>query len=313
MHELHGVPWLMDLPPHMAPPPPPDVCAMGLAMDSKFGEAPGGVDIWPKDGLWTLVDEMNGLGVIGSHDWDGKSGQRKRGKKQKQKKNERDATPDGLVVRAAPMVHTVPCVGFVVEERARPGRLNAEKVRPLIQANLEELKSKGYSDPMKLMKAFKKMKRTDKFSFPDGTILQGDVAVSPPRRGRKIVICGDTSDARAIAPAAMNADVLVHEATNAYIPGLDKGTTREAVRRASISHGHSTPEIAGDFARSIRARRLVLHHFSPRYKGDTHRNSVYNMLQIEELASRAAGLPLDDVVAAWDLMSLHIPQSEDEV
>ena len=49
MHELHGVPWLMDLPPQMAPPPPPDVCAMGLAMDSKFGEAPGGVDIWPKD------------------------------------------------------------------------------------------------------------------------------------------------------------------------------------------------------------------------------------------------------------------------
>ena len=40
---------------------------MGLALDAKFGEAPGGVNLWPDPatGLWTLVDEMNGVGVVG--------------------------------------------------------------------------------------------------------------------------------------------------------------------------------------------------------------------------------------------------------
>ena len=107
--------------------------------------------------------------------------------------------------------------------------------------------------------------------------------------------------------------MLVHEATNAYLPGLDKGTTRDAIRRASASHGHSTPEMAGAFARRLNAKRLVLNHFSPRYKGDNHRTSIYNMLQIEEQAARAASMAIGDVVAAWDLMSLSVPQSEDEI
>ena len=334
VHELHGVPWLMDLPPQMAPPAPPDVCGMGLALDARFGEAPGGRDLWPspEDGLWTLVDEMNGLGVIGEAHWDcrsgsgsdgggngGNGGGRGRGKgannkrKKGRKVNERDAAPDGVLVRAGPMVHTVPCVGFVVEERARPGRLDAALVKPLIAANAAALQAQGYADPMKLMKAFKVMRPADTFLFPDGTELRGDRAVAPPRRGRKVVVCGDTCDAGALAAAAQGADLLVHEATNAYLPGLDRGTNREAIRRASVSHGHSTPEMAGAFARRIGARRLVLNHFSPRYKGDNHRTSVYNMLQIEDLAARAAGLPLDDVVAAWDLLSVSVPQSDDEV
>ena len=57
----------------------------------------------------------------------------------------------------------------------------------------------------------------------------------------------------------------------------------------------------------------MLNHFSPRYKGDNHRTSIYNMLQIEEQAARAASMAIGDVVAAWDLMSLSVPQSEDEI
>lgn len=47
-------------------------------------------------------------------------------------------------VRAAPMVHTVPCVGFVVAESSRPGALNAGLVDPLIQTNHDALKEKGF-------------------------------------------------------------------------------------------------------------------------------------------------------------------------
>ena len=44
------------------------------------------------------------------------------------------ATND-IRVRAASMEHTVPCVGFVVEEKMRAGRLKSEIVLPLFAKN----------------------------------------------------------------------------------------------------------------------------------------------------------------------------------
>jgi ribonuclease BN (tRNA processing enzyme) len=51
-------------------------------------------------------------------------------------------------------------------------------------------------------------------------------------------------------------------------------TKPKQLKRDTLNHGHSTPEVAGEFAKRIKARRLVLNHFSPRYKGDNHRTSV---------------------------------------
>jgi ribonuclease Z len=83
------------------------------------------------------------------------------------------------------------------------------------------------------------------------------------------VVLGDTSDPWAIKDHAMDATLLVHEATNAYIPsGIDpqspKSDTEESVKQRAIQRGHSTPAMAGEFARAIRARGLVLNHFGSR-------------------------------------------------
>ena len=98
----------------------------------------------------------------------------------------------------------------------------------------------------------------------DGTILRG----VPKRPGRKIVILGDTYDPSPVKPLAIGADLLIHEATNAHLPGLDPQTspndTEEILEARTISRGHSTPQMAGRFAREIGARRLALNHFSAR-------------------------------------------------
>ncbi|EJK77775.1 hypothetical protein THAOC_00370, partial [Thalassiosira oceanica] len=213
---------------------------------------------------------------------------------------------DDVCVHAAPMSHSVPCVGYVVTEQDKPGRLKPENVLPVIDRNRQGLIDAGIRNPMKVMAMVKSLPVGGSYSFPDGTIINQEDVVEPPRRGRKIAICGDTANCRALASLAQDADVLIHEATNTFLPGVDKdGDLRGASRDAKI-HGHSTPHMAGEFARRINAKKLILNHFSARYKGDQSIDSMTIMTRIEKQAMKAAQLPEDCVAASWDFMVLPL-------
>ena len=211
-------------------------------------------------------------------------------------------------VFAAPMSHGIPCVGYVVEELSRPGRLKNEYVEPIVQRNIAALKEAGFKVPMKAMAVIKNLPPGGAFTFPDGTIVTHDDAVEPPRNGRKVVICGDTADSRALRGLAENADVIIHEATNTYLQGVDRDTSIREVTRDAIVHGHSTPQLAGNFCKAVNGKRLILNHFSARYKGDVSVDSLSIMMRIEMQAMKASGLNETQVAAAWDLMVLPIPQ-----
>lgn len=97
----------------------------------------------------------------------------------------------------------------------------------------------------------------------DGTVIQPQPDDDP---ARKIVILGDTSDPSAIAPLAQDASLLVHEATYAFFPlrTLQTGNIGlESVRETAKLRGHSTADMAGKFAKEIKARMLVLNHIGP--------------------------------------------------
>lgn len=215
---------------------------------------------------------------------------------------------EDVKVYAAPMSHGIPCVGYVVEEQSRPGRLRNELVEPIVKRNIEALKEAGFKIPMKALAVIKNLKPGTSFTFPDGTVVTQQEAVEAPREGRKVVICGDTADSRALINLAQDADLVIHESTNAYLEGIDKDTTAREVTRDAVIHGHSTPQIAGRFAKSVKAKRLVLNHFSARYKGDFCTESLSIMMRIENQAMKASGLNETQVAAAWDLMLLPLPQ-----
>jgi ribonuclease Z len=80
--------------------------------------------------------------------------------------------------------------------------------------------------------------------------------MGPPRQGRKVVFSGDTAPCEALAVAAHQADVLVHEATF-----IDEETERA---RETF---HSTARQAAELARQAEARLLALTHISTRYAG----------------------------------------------
>lgn len=216
---------------------------------------------------------------------------------------------DEVKVYAAPMSHGVPCVGYMVQERGRQGRLRNEYVEPIVRRNIPALKKAGFQIPMKAMAVIKSLAEGSSFTFPDGTIVKQEDAVEPARRGRKVVICGDTCDARAMAKLAEEADVLVHEATNAYIAAFDRTSTLRELTRDTRLHGHSTPQMAAKFGRQVNAKRLIMNHFSARYYGDQSPESIAVMTSIEQATFRAGGYNETTVAAAWDFMMLPIPQN----
>ncbi|KAL7580217.1 hypothetical protein ACA910_012962 [Epithemia clementina (nom. ined.)] len=214
---------------------------------------------------------------------------------------------EDVKVFAAPMSHGIPCLGYVVEEQPRPGRLKNEVVEPIVRRNADALKNAGFHVPMKAMAVIKNLAPGSFFTFPDGTIVTQEAAVEPPRQGRKIVLCGDTCSSRSLTKLALGADVVVHEATNCFLPGIDRDTSLRSVTKDAMLHGHSTPQIAGHFAKQVQARRLIMNHFSARYKGDPSVDSLSIMMRIEKRAITASGLDETTVAAAWDFMVVPIP------
>lgn len=157
----------------------------------------------------------------------------------------------------------VPCLGYVFTEF--PDFRLSQEYLDRLNAIPTALLPRGVAHPRYLLSILAHVHAPLPVTLKDGTIIE-----PPPRDipGRKIVILGDTSDPSAIAPLAQDASLLVHEATNAWLPrSLQKGRlkTPEEVRAKAISRGHSTPDMAGEFAKSIGARRLFLNHFSAQW------------------------------------------------
>lgn len=165
---------------------------------------------------------------------------------------------DDIIVSAGEITHSIPSLGFVVQEQPLPGKLASGLVRIYKQhLSIHNL-------PLSTLSL---IKNGQPITLPTGEQLHPP----PPRRGRKIVIMGDTSDSSKLIPLSQNADVVIHEATNAYIPELDPGMSYASLQERTVSRGHSTPQMAGKFATACSAKVLLLNHFSARYvdKGET--------------------------------------------
>ena len=143
------------------------------------------------------------------------------------------------VVRAIDTSHTVPSVGYVLEEATRPGRFSLERAQSL-----------GVPEgPM-----YSRLQEGLPVTVAGRTITP-DMVLGPPRRGRKIVYTGDTLPSNRVLEAARDADVLIHDAT-----------ADTALAEKTNRYGHSTGRQAAEIARDAGARALILTHVSPRYE-----------------------------------------------
>ena len=211
---------------------------------------------------------------------------------------------NGWTVRAAPIKHSIPSYGYVIQEPGQLGKVDQAIVVPKIQRNADALREQGYKSPMALLGELQRSQK--KITLPDG-----DVLLPPDRRpGRQIVILGDTCDASAILPLCSSPHLLIHEATNA-LTRLDQRLKQEVslkdVEERTVSHGHSTPQMAANLALKMNTRKLILTHFSARYVADDSEESIAVMEEIRQHAISVLGENRDkDVFCARDLWTYEV-------
>ncbi|HEM2833161.1 TPA: ribonuclease Z [Streptococcus suis] len=146
---------------------------------------------------------------------------------------------DKFTVFAEKLDHTIPCVGYRVIQKDLEGTLDAEALR---------------AAGVPFGPLFGKIKNGQNVTLEDGTEIIASDYISPPLPGKVVTILGDTRKCHASVRLAVNADVLVHEAT--YGKGDEK---------IARKHGHSTNMEAAQVAKDAGVKQLLLNHISPRF------------------------------------------------
>ena len=142
---------------------------------------------------------------------------------------------------AFPVRHGIPGIGYALVEDPRPGRFDVAAARAL---GVPEGPLWGV------------LQDGEPVTLADGATVSPDQVLGEPRTGRKVVIAGDTRPARSVLEMAIEADLLVHEAT----------FSTEEKQRAEET-GHSSAVDAAELARLAGVRMLALTHLSNRYFG----------------------------------------------
>jgi ribonuclease Z len=147
---------------------------------------------------------------------------------------------DGYMVAPFEVRHRVPAYGYALIEDDRPGRFDDARAREL---------------GVEFGPDFGRLQRGEAVTGAAGEVRPEQV-VGEPRRGRKIVLSGDTAPCDMTRAVAHNADLLIHEATF---------LTEE--RERAFETGHTTAAQAAEIADESGVALLALHHVSPRYGG----------------------------------------------
>jgi ribonuclease Z len=150
---------------------------------------------------------------------------------------------DGYRIAAFDVDHGGPGLGYAIVEAPRPGEFDPDRAR--------ELGVRPGPDFGRLQ------------SGEEVGGVRPDQVMGEPRRGRRVVLTGDTAPCEMTRLVAWEADLLVHEATF-----MEEDAERAAETR------HSTAAQAAELAASAGVQMLALTHISPRYTGGPVRDEA---------------------------------------
>ncbi|MBR5098173.1 MAG: ribonuclease Z, partial [Spirochaetales bacterium] len=140
---------------------------------------------------------------------------------------------------AVPLLHTIPCMGFVMKEKDRPGEFSVENAKAL-----------GIPcGPMWGM-----LQRGYDVTLEDGRVIHPDQVLGSPRKGVKFSYVTDTVYMGHIASHVAGSDLLLCE-----------GMFTRDLSQDAFEKKHMTSTQAALIARDGKVGKLGLIHYSPRY------------------------------------------------
>lgn len=161
-------------------------------------------------------------------------------------------------VTTIPLVHRVPCCGFLFREKKRKRKI-VKETKPN-DLDFEEIKA---------------LKDGRDILYPDGSIkYKNEDYTLPSTKSCSYAFCSDTQYYEPIIDIVKNVDVLYHEATFLH----------ELLPRATQTF-HATTKQAATIAKKAKVGKLIIGHYSSRYKTlDAHLAEAREVFQNTYLA-----------------------------
>lgn len=143
-------------------------------------------------------------------------------------------------IETFPVEHKIPCYGFLIRENHAPRKIDPDLTRQ-------------YEVPQAY---FEKLQWGADYQTKDGRLLKNEMLTVPGRKNLSYAYCADTLFTDSFLPFIKQVDVLYHEST--YLDDF----AEQAKNRF-----HSTAKQAAMIAERAEVGRLLLGHFSSKFKG----------------------------------------------
>jgi ribonuclease Z len=142
-------------------------------------------------------------------------------------------------VTSFPLRHRVKAYGFIFREKPGENKIIKDKISEFHFTVAEIVK----------------LKRGEDIARDDGSVIAAEAVTVPPQSPRSYAYCSDTGYFKKLSTYVGGVDLLYHEATF--------GSEHAALARQT---GHSTASQAATVALDANVRRLIIGHFSARYR-----------------------------------------------
>jgi len=147
-----------------------------------------------------------------------------------------------LLIETVPLLHRMPCCGFIFREKAT-------------KYHLDPSAKEKYQLPLYAIHA---IKAGEDYVMPSGEVIPNSALTLPMKPVRSYAYISDTAYKPDIVPRLKDIDCLYHEATFLH----------ERLGRAVVTQ-HSTALQAGLIADAAGCKKLVIGHFSARYHDES--------------------------------------------
>lgn len=175
---------------------------------------------------------------------------------------------ESVEVKCFPLKHgPMPCVGFLFKEKERLRTLNTDLLN-------------FYNVPIKARHV---LKLGEDFINEEGVVIPNAKLTKDPPASRSYAFCTDTAYYSKIVPIIAGVDLLYHEAT--FLTSEEK--------RAKSTY-HSTAAQAADIAKKANVGKLLIGHFSARFKDlDEHLKEATEIFSNTYLAEDGKKFSID--------------------